>query len=71
MALPDGTVYRALVTSTPVIVDGKVMGALSVWHDFDASIRTPLSPPGPPGGPRGAMMSVLWTGRLEFDRRSH
>lgn len=39
MTLPGGAVYNAIVTSTPVIVDGKVMGALSVWHDFDAYIR--------------------------------
>ena len=52
MTLPDGTVYRALVTSSPVIVDGKVMGALSVWHDFDAYVRTLVPPPGPADGPR-------------------
>jgi len=41
MLLPDGSVYRALVTSSPVIVDGKVMGALSVWYDFDAYVPDP------------------------------
>jgi hypothetical protein len=39
MTLPDGTIYRALVTSTPIIADGKVVAALSVWHDFDAYVR--------------------------------
>jgi len=43
MTLPDGSIYRALVTSTPVIVEGKVMGALSVWHDFDAYVRNLIS----------------------------
>ena len=39
MTLPDGRIYRALVTSTPVIVNGEVAGALSIWHDFDAYVR--------------------------------
>ena len=51
MTLPNGSIYRALVTSAPVIVDGKVMGALSVWHDFDAYVRSLALPSGPPGGP--------------------
>jgi PAS domain-containing protein len=51
MTLPNGSTYRALVTSTPVIVDGKVMGALSVWHDFDAYIRSLVLPSIPPSGP--------------------
>jgi PAS domain-containing protein len=45
MTLPGGAVYNAIVTSTSVIVDGKVMGALSVWHDFDAYIRKLTGPP--------------------------
>lgn len=73
MTLPDGSVYRALVTSSPVIVDGKVMGALSVWHDFDVYIRSLVSPPGPVDGPRvGDDVQYLPPpGLLEFDRRSH
>ena len=39
MSLPDGRIYRALVTSTPVIVNGEVAAALSIWHDFDAYLR--------------------------------
>ena len=34
MCLPDGSIYVALITSRPIIVDGKVVGALSIWHDF-------------------------------------
>lgn len=40
MTLPGGRIYRAMVTSTPVIVDGTVVAALSVWHDFDAYVRS-------------------------------
>ncbi len=39
IVLMEGTVYRALVTSSPVIRNGTVVGALSVWHDFDAYVR--------------------------------
>ncbi len=39
IVLPDGSVYRALVTSSPVIRDGNVVAALSVWHDFNAYVR--------------------------------
>jgi PAS domain-containing protein len=39
IVLPDGSVYRAVVISSPVIVDGKVVAALSVWHDFDVYVR--------------------------------
>jgi PAS domain-containing protein len=39
ITLPDGSPYSALVTSTPIIVEGKVVAALSVWHDFDAYAR--------------------------------
>jgi PAS domain-containing protein len=38
MTLPDGRSYHALVTSTPVIANGRVVAALSVWHDFDAYV---------------------------------
>jgi PAS domain-containing protein len=34
MTLPGGENYSALVTSTPLIVDGVVVAALSIWHDF-------------------------------------
>lgn len=39
MSLPDGSTYVALITSRPVIVDGKVVAALSIWHDFAAYSR--------------------------------
>jgi PAS domain-containing protein len=47
LTLPDGSVFRALVTSTPVVVDGRVVAALSVLHDFDAYVRG-LASPSPP-----------------------
>ena len=49
MTLPGGRIYRAMVTSKPVIVDGTVVAALSVWHDFDAYVRNLAlsSPPAP------------------------
>ena len=53
MTLPGGWIYRAMVTSTPVIVDGAVVAALSVWHDFDAYIRN-LALSAPPGIERPA-----------------
>lgn len=39
IALPRGRVYRAVVTSAPIIRDGRVVGALSVWHDFGRFVR--------------------------------
>lgn len=39
IVLANGTLYRALVTSSPVIRDGTVVGALSVWHDFERDVR--------------------------------
>lgn len=39
IVLPDGSAYPALVTSAPVVVDGKVVAALSIWHDFNAYLR--------------------------------
>jgi PAS domain S-box-containing protein len=39
ITLPDGSLYSALVTSTPIVREGKVVAALSVWHDFDAYTR--------------------------------
>ncbi len=39
IGLPDGSVYRALVTSRPVFIDAKVVAALSIWHDFDPYVR--------------------------------
>ncbi|NLX49625.1 MAG: hypothetical protein GXY82_07130 [Methanospirillum sp.] len=49
MRLPGGRIYRTLVTSTPVSADGRVVGALSVWHDFDAYLRR-LDPDEQPAG---------------------
>jgi PAS domain-containing protein len=51
VTLPDGSVYRAVVTSSPIIVDGKVVAALEVWHDFDAYARGLAGEPVPPGHP--------------------
>jgi PAS domain-containing protein len=39
IVLPGGSLYRARVTSSPVIRDGTVVGALSVWHDFDREVQ--------------------------------
>ena len=39
MCLPDRSTYFALVTSRPIIVDGTVVAALSIWHDFAAYSR--------------------------------
>ncbi len=39
LTFDDGTVYRTLITSTPVVVDGSIVAALSVWHDFGAYVR--------------------------------
>lgn len=41
----DGSVYRTLITSTPIVRDGRVVAALSVWHDFDAYARQLVQPP--------------------------
>lgn len=38
--LQGGRIYRALVTSRPVIRDGAVVAALSVWQDFDGYARS-------------------------------
>ena len=55
LGLPDGSVYRALVTSTPVVVEGKVVAALSVLHDFDAYVwgLASSSPPDADGPAEG------------------
>lgn len=37
--LPNGRVYRARSASTPIVVDGTVVAALSVWHDFPQELR--------------------------------
>ena len=37
--LSDGSTFRVIATSTPILVDGKVVAALSVWHDFDGDLR--------------------------------
>ena len=39
ITLPDGSTYPTVVTSTPIVRDGKVVAALSIWHDFDAYAR--------------------------------
>ncbi len=39
--LPDGSVYQALATSIPILVEGTVVAALSVWHDFDEGSSGP------------------------------
>lgn len=39
MTLPDGSPYHALVTSTPVIVNGEVVASLSVHHDFGRLVQ--------------------------------
>lgn len=39
LTLLDGTVYRTVITSTPVARDGPIVAALSVWHDFGALVR--------------------------------
>ena len=36
ITLSDGSKYPTLITSTPIVRDGRVVAALSVWHDFDA-----------------------------------
>ena len=48
ITLPNGTVYPTLITSTPIVRDGKVVAALSVWHDFDAYTRRLVRPGVPP-----------------------
>ena len=35
ITLPDGSPHATLITSTPIVRDGRVVAALSVWHDFD------------------------------------
>lgn len=40
MTMPDGSLYRAWVTSTPIVISGKVVAALSVWHDFDRYVSS-------------------------------
>ena len=40
MILPDGSTYHALVTSTPVIVNGEVVASISIHHDFDRFVRS-------------------------------
>ncbi|HOT94534.1 MAG TPA: hypothetical protein PK089_05035 [Methanoregulaceae archaeon] len=39
MCLLDGSTYFALIGPRPVIVDGKVVAALSIGHDFAAYAR--------------------------------
>ncbi|MEN6342693.1 MAG: PAS domain-containing protein [Methanospirillum sp.] len=49
ITLPDGSLYPTLVTSTPIVRDGKVVAALSIWHDFDAYTRRLLDLSTAPG----------------------
>lgn len=39
LSMGDGAAYSTVITSTPVVIDGTVVGALSVWHDFGAYVR--------------------------------
>lgn len=39
ITLPNGVAYPTVITSTPIVRDGKVVAALSVWHDFEAYAR--------------------------------
>ena len=48
-AFPDGSVFRVIATSTPIVVDGKVVAALSVWHDLDGDLRLLAGTPEQPG----------------------
>lgn len=48
ISLPGGSKYPTLITSTPIVRDGKVVAALSVWHDFDAYTRLLARPRQPP-----------------------
>ncbi len=50
IVLADGSTYVALITSTPIVHDGRVVAALSVWHDFDAFARRLARRSPPPGG---------------------
>jgi hypothetical protein len=45
--LPDGSVFRTLATSTPILSDGKVVAALTAWHDFDDDLRRLKESPEP------------------------
>lgn len=49
ITLPDGSVYRAHVTSEPVVVDGKVVASRSVLYDFDEYARGLIESQGPQG----------------------
>jgi PAS domain S-box-containing protein len=39
ITLSDGSSFPTLITSTPIVVDGTIAAALSVWHDFGAYTR--------------------------------
>lgn len=54
ITLPDGTPYPALVTSLPVVRNGTVVGALSVWHDFSAYAKRLALQGEPPEHPPSA-----------------
>lgn len=44
LTLPSGGTYSTIATSTPIVRDGRVVAALSVWHDFDAYVRRLAGP---------------------------
>ncbi len=44
ITLADGSAYPIVITSTPIVRDGTVVAALSVWHDFNAYTRRLLDP---------------------------
>lgn len=49
ITLPDGSIFRAHVTSEPVIVDGRVVASRSVLYDFDEYARGLIERQGPQG----------------------
>jgi PAS domain S-box-containing protein len=50
VTLPDGSKYQTLITSTPIVRDGRVVAALSVWHDFEAYTQRLTRRRPPPAG---------------------
>jgi len=49
ITLPDGSIFRAHVTSEPVVIDGKVVASRSLLYDFDEYARGLIESQGPPG----------------------
>jgi PAS domain-containing protein len=54
VTLPDGSIYRTVITSTPIVREGRVVAALSVWHDFDAFARRLVEPSVAPADDRAS-----------------